>query len=390
MAWAITSGCLGLTATGSDAAPAVSDAEKTQVVRLEYQEVPVGSIVTFGTISDAVSQPLKQVPDLGKHKVLRHWLNFGGEDSARMAFVWDQTSNVLYLDLNRNMDLTDDPSGVVTNVVAGQRFARFADIRVDLPFEDGIRPLMLDLTFYSFGSRLNVQAGVRSFWQGKLAVQDREFQVGVVEQCFVKQRFSHFILRPWAEREKPLNLDSVTMKAFDFPEQLFLMGQLYGLDCKYEIDAKPRSYRLALREKPVQLGELSLTGQNVDRLLLISDSCTVVLDQPKSVELVPVGNYTRQKVWLKSGTTEAGLGAYYRGDRTITVTGGNKPTLALGGPLTNSVSIAKRGKTLVFTYELQGADGAVYSLANQDRAHPPEFVVYQGDRKVHSGKFEFG
>ena len=34
--------------------------------------------------------------------------------------------------------------------------------------------------------------------------------------------------------------------------------------------------------------------------------------------------------------------------------------------------------------------GGAYQLVNQDRSHPPEFTVYQGDQKVASGKFEFG
>jgi hypothetical protein len=68
----------------------------------------------------------------------------------------------------------------------------------------------------------------------------------------------------------------------------------------------------------------------------------------------------------------------------------NKPAvLVAGGPLTNSVSISRRGKHLTMDYQLAGVGGA-YQLVNQDRSHPPEFTIYQGDKKVGSGKFEFG
>ena len=63
--------------------------------------------------------------------------------------------------------------------------------------------------------------------------------------------------------------------------------------------------------------------------------------------------------------------------------------LAVGGPLTNSVSINKRGKYLTLNYELLGAGGA-YQLANNDRSHPPEFTVYRGEKKLVSGKFAYG
>jgi len=29
-------------------------------------------------------------------------------------------------------------------------------------------------------------------------------------------------------------------------------------------------------------------------------------------------------------------------------------------------------------------------LANQDRSHPPEFAVFKDNKKIASGKFEFG
>ena len=70
--------------------------------------------------------------------------------------------------------------------------------------------------------------------------------------------------------------------------------------------------------------------------------------------------------------------------------------LRVGGPLTNSVSVNRRGKILLLNYELVGAGGVLvgaggaYQLVNPDRLHPPEFVIYQGDKKVASGKFEFG
>jgi hypothetical protein len=41
-------------------------------------------------------------------------------------------------------------------------------------------------------------------------------------------------------------------------------------------------------------------------------------------------------------------------------------------------------------YRLLGADGVTYQLANQDRSQPPGFAIYKGEKKVVSGKFEFG
>ena len=79
----------------------------------------------------------------------------------------------------------------------------------------------------------------------------------------------------------------------------------------------------------------------------------------------------------------------FRLTRQITVNEKQLAVLTVGGPLTNSVSVSRGGKYLSMNYQLVGAGGA-YQVVNQDRAHPPEFTVYQGDQKVASGKFEFG
>jgi hypothetical protein len=54
------------------------------------------------------------------------------------------------------------------------------------------------------------------------------------------------------------------------------------------------------------------------------------------------------------------------------------------------VRLTRQGRKLNMDYQLVGADGGSYRLAQQDRSNPPEFTVYHGARKVQSGKFAFG
>jgi hypothetical protein len=74
-----------------------------------------------------------------------------------------------------------------------------------------------------------------------------------------------------------------------------------------------------------------------------------------------------------------------------TVIGEREPaTLRAGGPLANGVSLNRHGKRLSLNYRLVGVGGETYRLLQQDPARPPEFVIYRGDKKIASGKFEFG
>jgi len=67
-----------------------------------------------------------------------------------------------------------------------------------------------------------------------------------------------------------------------------------------------------------------------------------------------------------------------------------RATLAVGGFLTNSVSVTRRGEVLVLSYRLAGQDGSDYSFAPDRPRTEPEFAVYQGDKKIASGKFQYG
>ena len=117
----------------------------------------------------------------------------------------------------------------------------------------------------------------------------------------------------------------------------------------------------------------------------------VVIDKPEAVVKVPLGSYRSSKVCLRKGDAEAYLDrrTQFSAAGRITVNNTKPAVLTAGGPLTNSVTVSRQGRKLSLNYQLVGAGGA-YQLVNQDRLHAPEFTVYQGDKKVASGKFEFG
>ena len=53
-----------------------------------------------------------------------------------------------------------------------------------------------------------------------------------------------------------------------------------------------------------------------------------------------------------------------------------------------SLTVKRAGRLLTLDYQLLDADGQKFR--NPDRNHPPRFTVYQGDRLVGSGTFEYG
>ena len=138
-------------------------------------------------------------------------------------------------------------------------------------------------------------------------------------------------------------------------------------------------------ERPIMY-ELKLEGGNIEQLILQSGNQKQSFDQPgKSIMLEP-GTYQISQVQLKGGFTH-----YPYGDTTrlgsIQVGPSEPAILNAGGPLEQRVTVQRKGQLLTMDYRLIGAAGESY---RNDRRYPPTFTVYQGDKEVASGKFQFG
>jgi hypothetical protein len=252
--------------------------------------------------------------------------------------------------------------------------------------------MLVDLTFSDYQG-LYCTAAMRSFWQGKLRLQGEEWQAGLLgarSEQEVSVEGGYLLLRPWSARNQPFSVNDGTLAAFPFSRELFFGSRAYRLECANEIQGGAAKVRMQLTEQEPKLGELKVTGQFVERVTLGGGPYLAVLDQPGATVKVPVGRYKEAKVYLKKGGVGAHLdGPYETFVGRITVAEKAPAVLTAGGPLTNSVAIERRGRNLTMLYRLAGAGGA-YQMVQQDRSQPPEFTLYQGDKKVGAGKFEFG
>jgi hypothetical protein len=373
-------------------AAATSQSGQIQTAVLEYTEVPY-SFINWGCRVIVRSTPFPKEPAFGTGTIVRGTLQFGDGTNNSVAFAWSPAAGKLYLDLNHNLDLTDDAAGVFVSPAKG--YQTFSGIRLPVKTAAGNRETLMDLNLNNYGSRPGGTAAVHSFWQGKVTLQGVECQVGVVENPFSHSGLApdrYLLLRPWAARNEPFSTDNGSFVAFPFPRKLFYQNQACRLDCTNELPGNNARLKLQFTGEQPALGELKINGHFIQRAVLPGGPYLVVLDQPETVVKVPVGKYNRPEVSLKQGDTSAYRPLTYpvRSDQGITIDGNKPEVLTAGGPLTNSVSISRHGKSLLFNYKLLGAGGEVYQLARVDRSQPPEFAVYRGDRQIASGKFAFG
>jgi hypothetical protein len=274
----------------------------------------------------------------------------------------------------------------------GDYYQTFTNIHLPFKTLAGTGQMLVDINVYNYG-RFDCNVGMRSFWQGKVTLQGEEWQVGLLaspREQLTSWESGQLLVRPWSARNRAFSAFGGSLDAVPFSRKLFVNNHAYQLQCTNEIQGGTAKVRMQFTEQTPKLGELKLAGAYVQRATLEGGPYAVIMDQPEATIKVPVGRYSRTKVWLKKGEVEAYPQGQAQGSAAgITINEQRPAMLTVGGPLTNSVSLNRHGKNLVLNYQLVGAGGA-YQLANQDRSHPPEFTIYQGDKKVASGKFEFG
>jgi len=335
--------------------------------------------------------PFLKEPELSPRLVMRRVLRFGKDTNNAFALIWDQPKHKLYLDLNRNHDLTDDPTGVFTstNKPSSQRFT---GVTLPLKTADGLLPATLDLHLSSDAQRswLHVQLVSRSLWQGRVRVGNENWQVVVADDLLNTRgpaAGQFLLLRPWEVRTNRVYITTSIWGTMDFPQRLFWMGQAIQVERRFEADGEKPVCTVTLTPQQPPSTDLKLSGKFLSYAIFHeTNGYMLVLRGSEQPVKVPKGVYTLDAAWLKKGSAEA-----YRTDRHPFILNANAATnLVLGGPLTNRVMLQRSGRKLFMNRELKGADGEVYNLVNRDRNLPPEFAVYRGGRKVFTGSFQYG
>jgi len=133
-------------------------------------------------------------------------------------------------------------------------------------------------------------------------------------------------------------------------------------------------------------GVLKLEGNHLDYIeLLAKDGHTERITRPEETVELPPGEYRLQQARLKGGYTYSRRVSGYD---WVTVAVDKPATLKVGGPLVPTIKVQRQGRILRLSCELLGAGGEAYT--GGDRSKPPTFTVYKGQKKIASGKFEFG
>lgn len=410
------------------AAPSEEGDEPTRhVFRLKYKEVdfslqvdtPVeGNEVFFG-----------REPKFSGRDIVRGPLRrFRQADMEFIGFAWDSSAGKLYLDLNRNLDLTDDPDGIFES-----KDGWFRDVRFDIERGSMRIPCMIDLAIRrTSGGWVSCEAFVRSVWQAEIELNGKKWWFAVqdnmdgeidLRDCVVFRSSEesltsvltdgqidlrdYLVFRSSEEsltsvlNEVRANLAQIrASEILEAPDSLPLMQRLsfdgasYDLELGFEYAEAGTELVATFTESDIPFGELRIDGKSIKRLVLQRQDekgvSFVVLDAPEANVKVPVGSYLSPTVFLDGGGSTGLFSA--SSPKGVLITEDKPAILKVGGPLTHRLTVNPRGNQLqlLLSYKLLGAGGESYVPCERARERPPQLAIYKGDTKIASGSFEYG
>ncbi len=365
---------------GQEAGPSTE-----HVFNLEYK--PSGFNLNM-SVDIRKDMKFEKEPDFEERNIDRGLLLAGTVEEDYIGFAWDRDEGKLYLDLNRNRDLTDDPCGVFASDNKNL-YQNFPNIHLEVVFDSVRLEYEIQMTIYDFGSgRTYCQVYIYSGFQGEIELKGKNWLLKVTDNMDGKiTRADKIALTP-VESNLGLGFEQLSSSV---PETVFFDGHNYGLSFDFQPGETAPSLQVNLAETDSLMGQLKLEGKFIRRLVLEAGSSLVLLDSPEATISIPAGNYHWSSIFLDGG--EAGLfqaDLNRRRSDDISVSKGESTVLKIGGLLCNSVKIQRTGKVLTLEYELLGIDGYNYTSLRGRVENPPTFAVYNKGKEIAGGKFEYG
>ncbi len=358
--------------------------------------VDSGFHVSLTTPSREQEIVFRKEPTYEGAKILRGVLPTAKDKSGYTGYACDLDAAKLYVDANRNLDLTDDPEAVYS--CKKEPFIShlaFDNVVLLSGPADNLVSHRAQLTFM-VDALLSME--VVSGWRGEFDHHGAKWVLYLADNLDGEIDSEDLLLLERVRDDNP-DLADLNVDATDFPalKNVFFDGYDHTLDFSFH-EGLPQ---ISVKEASCPTGKLAIEGEHIKFLVLNMDERRAILDAPEGSVTLPAGNFYVNAVYVlgdKSGAKSEILAALSQGGRlwraSSTGLTGNLPadgtaTLKCGAPLRNTITAERFANRFDLAYKLMGAGGETYS-SDGSRFDPPRFAAYRGDRKIASGTFEYG
>jgi len=359
-------------------------AEATRVFRLEFK--PEGFELEADPDFGQAEYNFKKEPAYSGAKITRGAILLNRDRNENIGYAWDSDGGKLYIDQNRNGDLTDDPDGVFSDGTRSEFTEEYTFHNVRLTQGDGVSniPYVIEigLSSVAFLGGMTTTT-IHSGWQGDLDLPEGRWRLEVADNLDGVIGPDDLVFLYPADRNRPGTSDDTDFAKWYQPgKPVFFGHRKRNLAFAFKEDA----LEVAITESSPPLGELRIEGKSI-RQLQLDGPCRVLLDTPGETERIPLGKYKVSRVLVQGGEN---VWASSRPENVFLQIADAAPaSLKVGGPLQNTLKAERLSSRLDFSYSTVGVGGEPYEL-KRDYANPPRVLLCKGDARTPLGSFEYG
>jgi len=379
-------------ASGSDPSPAEVAAEtspnETHTFRLRYQ--PEGFAFTWYLESIDQEVVFKKEPVFQGTEIVRGAMAVGPEQFAPFGFAWDKEGKALYLDTDRDFDLTDEtPWGPPAK--GGKQWAVFRGISLQVSVDGQPLECKIDVQLHN-DMAYDDFATVRSGWVGSVALGGQDYDVAFMGRpgIGILDSGAYLFLAPG---RVGFGAKDIT---FRHPASLWrVTPQMFLNDASYRLGAQfdGGDVLLSFTEIDRPLRTVSFGGKYVTRLEMYeygehSFCFRTVLDNPTGNLSVPTGEYFSAIVTLHDGSVPVSWKGFALG--SIEIHDDGPIELRYGGPLKNTITAACSMSEITLRQSVRGVGGASYSPSDETEENAPTYAIRHAGKELVAGKFEYG
>ncbi|HAL92044.1 MAG TPA: hypothetical protein DCM68_03355, partial [Verrucomicrobia bacterium] len=288
---------------------------------------------------EGVEVRFQKEPEYVGEQIVRSVLRVAPGKKEYIGFACDLEGKKLYLDLNRNLDLTDDPDGV--HARTGEDWAHsFENVAISVEKDGRRRDMLVDLQIHgeSYG-----RYTIKSSWGNEaVAIGDGLWRVAVVDNGDgVIDRADSLYLEP---TEKGRNKTAAEARvAVQAPASLTLDGAPFELS--YELSEDGNALALSVEPGTQPLLDVELAGEGIERLIMEDPKSAAVFFGPGKAIRLPAGRY-RANVRVRTGEEEKTL-RWEASNVSFRLQDGREPWV-VGGPVVTKLTCKARGGRLDF------------------------------------------
>ncbi len=349
-----------------------------QTITLEWQQSQFSHPVEF-IISPTEELRFRAEPVYAGSRIERIPLPLSDDRTEFLGIAIDVDAERLYIDANRNLDLTDDPEPFPARS-SEDSMMFFNDVHLVLDHDGLAIPYVLSLNI-SFGYFTQVLATIHSGWEGHAEIDGVDFRIAVMDN--LNGRFGEGDGFEFA----PVHAQRAVTPSSTIPAIVMANERPFALDLSLveptDADETP-AIRATLQPSDTAMGVVNIQGQYISQIMF--DGPTQKTATGAGPLHLPSGTYTVRRVLLEDGWVfdqERWESAWM-----FTVPPQGETTLAAGGPIRETITARRFRRSIHLSYENEGIDGFEYM--NNNRAGPPGFVVMKGDKEVAAGTIEYG